>query len=340
MRLRFSIFIALCSANPFLFADSQLDASQLEASQLTEIQENTSTWKPYPESFPQFDYSGDLLAKNWSILSAGTQLAWPDSTQIKFVIDKYPKMSLQLNNLASKEDSHPALKSTLTHNFEPLAEAVQQIWRLHYQGQFEQAHSLGMQLGPAGLLPALYSKLIHTTFLTSKKYKEAKFLEVDAMMQPWVSQFKDFEFLAFGDLYQKARRLELLSTTAASSSGLIVPTQESLKNLHENSPNHPIYGAMLAGLQSGIIERVGGFLGNMTFGANEDAVIELFEDALSKEQRLAVLYNEYSLALIRLDDSDYSERLKELLNTCINLTIYSAEEALNQQVCRNTLNKL
>ena len=350
MRLRLSIFITLCSVASFSFADSQLAAAQLDtnqpdtnqlgSNQLDASQENTSTWVPYPESLPQFDYSGDLLAKHWPVLSAGTQLAWPDSAQIKYALDKYPQLSQQLNDRARKTDSHPALQSTLNHNYQPLAKAIQQVWRLHYQGQFEQAYTLGMELGPAGLLPALYSKLIHTTLLVSKKHKEAKFLEIDALMQPWVAEFKDFEFLAFGDLYQKMRRLELLSTSAASSSGLIDPTQDRLEKLHKNSPNHPIYGAMLAGIKAGIIERVGGFLGSMTYGADEDTVIELFEDALSKEQRLAVLYNEYSLALIRLDDSDYNTRLKELLNTCINLTVYSAEEALNQQVCRKTLDKL
>ena len=345
MRLRLSVFITLCSVASFSFANSQPNDPQpgdfeLETPQLKASQESASTWKPYPESLPKFDYSGDLLAKNWAVLSAGTQLAWPDSAHIEKMLHKYPQLSQQLIDLASQADSHPSLKPILTQNFQPLAQAVQQVWRMHYQGQYEQAYSLGMELGPAGLLPALYSKLIHTTFLISKKHKEAKFLEVDALMQPWVAEFKDFEFLAFGDLYQKVRRLELLSTTAASGSGLIDPTQDRLKKLHKNSPNHPIYGAMLAGIKAGIIERVGGFLGSMTYGADEDTVIELFEDALSKEQRLAVLYNEYSLALIRLDDSDYDTRLKELLNACISLTVYSAEEALNQQVCRKTLDKL
>ena len=93
---------------------------------------------------------------------------------------------------------------------------------------------------------------------------------------------------------------------------------------------------MLAGIDAGIIERVGGFIGGMTYGADEEQAIELFDTALKQESRLAVLYNEYSQALIRLDDSDYSAKLDLLLQTCINLPVYSAEEALNQQVCTAT----
>ena len=59
MRLRLSVFITLCSVASFSLADSQLAATQLDTNQLDASQENTSTWAPYPESLPQFDYSGD-----------------------------------------------------------------------------------------------------------------------------------------------------------------------------------------------------------------------------------------------------------------------------------------
>jgi hypothetical protein len=145
----------------------------------------------------------------------------------------------------------------LQQNYQPLAEAVQQVWRFHYQGQYRQAYELGMKLGPAGLLPALYAKLIHTTFLINKNQKAEKFLEIDTIMKPLMPLVKDFDFLTFGDAYQKPRRLELLSTAAATASGLFGPTQGSLQKLHKKFPLHPLYSAMLAGIYAGIIERAG-----------------------------------------------------------------------------------
>lgn len=297
-------------------------------------------WTQYPSSLKQFDYSGSLLEENWELLAAGIQLPWPDATFIQEMMAQFPQLSQQLIKLAHQPDSHPALAPILKQNFQPLAETVQQVWRYHYQGQYQQAYELGMTLGPAGLLPALYAKLIHTTFLIDKDTKEEKFLEIDAIMKPLLLQLNDFDFLTFGDAYQKVRRLELMSTTTATASGLLGPTQKSLRNLHKQSPQHPLYSAMLAGIDAGIIERVGGFLGNMTYGANEDQIISLFDEALAQEKRLAVLYNEYSQALIRLDDSDYHADLITLLQTCINLPVYSAEEALNQQACRKHYAKL
>lgn len=326
MSLRFILFFVLFSFIPFT-------SSVLAGAPTTKIEEEINTWVTYPQTLPQFNYSGDLLQKNWPLLAAGIQLHWPDSVFVEDMMSQFPQMSKQLIELASNPNSHPALAPILQQNYQPLAEAVQQVWRLHYQGEYQQAYELGMKLGPAGLLPALYAKLIHTTFLVSNDNKEEKFLEVDAIMKPLLPLLKNFDFLTFGDAYQKARRLELLSTTAATASGLLGPTQDALNALHNEAPHHPLYSAMLAGIDAGVIERVGGFLGGMTYGADEDQVIKLFDDALIQEKRLAVLYNEYSQALVRLDDSDYEPKLNQLLQTCINLQVYSAEEALNQQAC-------
>lgn len=319
MSMRASVFILLFS---FIHFTSPSVAN-----------EPTRIWTPYPETLPQFDYSGDLLQKNWALLTAGIQLPWPDSIFIQGMMSKFPLLSQQLIDLANKPDSHPALAPILQQNFQPLAEAVQQVWRFHYQGQYQQAYELGISLGSAGLLPALYAKIIHTTFLVNKKQKAEKFLEIEAMIKPLIPLAEDFDFLTFGDAYQKARRLELLSTAAATASGLLGPTQTELQTLHKKSPQHPLYSAMLAGIDIGIIERVGGFIGGITYGANEDRAIKLFDDALLKEKRLAVLYHEYAQALLRLDDSDYEIKFDSLLKTCINLPVYSAEEALNQKGC-------
>lgn len=301
----------------------------------TSIKQQEEHWNTYPSSLPQFDYSGDRLQQHWSILAAGTGLPWPNVDYIKSMMLQFPYLSEQLLTLARKETSHPALKPILNNNFLPLSLALQEVWRLHFQGQFQQAYDLGMTLGPAGLLPALYSKLIHSTFLiTDTEEKTAKFVEVEHFTAPLIPHAKTFSFLLFGDAYQKARRLELMSTTEATASGLLGPTQETLRELHHQDTDNILYSAMLAGIDGGIIERVGGFIGGLTYGADEEKAIALFDHAITKEKRLAVLYNEFALLLIRLDDADYGKKLNQLLDICTNLKVYSAEEALNQDNCK------
>ncbi|MBL4797330.1 MAG: hypothetical protein JKY50_07945 [Oleispira sp.] len=131
-----------------------------------------------------------------------------------------------------------------------------------------------------------------------------------------------------------------MSTPAATASGLLGPTQRNLKKLHEEYPDNPLYSAMLAGIDAGIIERVGNFVGRITYGANEARTIKLFQQALKAQPNLAVLYNEFAQVILRLDNSDYDELLLTSLRQCDQLTIYSAEEALNQKSCRVLLAQL
>lgn len=125
-----------------------------------------------------------------------------------------------------------------------------------------------------------------------------------------------------------------MSTSAATASGLINGTQDTLKKLQTRSPGHPLYAAMIASIDAGIIERVGGFVGGMTFGADEDESMALFKSTLKAYPTLAVLHNEFAQFILRLDNSDYDNLLLDTLKRCSTLTVSGAEEALNQLSCR------
>ena len=300
-----------------------------------------SQWLDYPKNLKQFDYAGDKLQQKWPQLTAATNLPWPDDAFIQAMMLQFPQLADQLKQRAEDEHAPTALKATLNNNYQPLALAVQQVWRLHYQGQYEQAYQLGMSLSPAGLFPALYAKLIHASYLVSDlKKKEARFIEVDQVIAQVLPIANNYHFIIFGDAYQKARRLELMSTPAATASGLLGPTQDSLRQLQQEFPNSPLYSAMLAGIDAGIIERVGNFVGSLTYGADEDKSIKLFQQALKAQPNLAILHNEFAQVILRLDNSDYDDMLLSSLNQCDQLTVYSAEEALNQVTCRKLLAKI
>lgn len=302
---------------------------------------NSLTWNAYPKELQQFDYTGIALQQHWKQLAAATNLPWPDAVFIEDIMTRFPKLSSHLVSLAKQDNAHPALKLAATGDYEALAVEVQKVWRLHFQGQYEEAYSLGLNIGPVGLGPALYSKLIYITHLVSDREEKVRLLlEVNSTVKAILPNAESHSFIVFADAYQKARRLELMSTTEASSSGLIGTTQKILKELIKVDPGNPLYGVMLAGIDAGIIERVGNFVGSMTYGTDEDEAIKLFKNALITHPHLAVLYNEFALALLRLDDSDYDDLLLKTLTQCAELTVLSAEEALNQLSCRNNLKHL
>lgn len=308
--------------------------SAQQPSQPTNTQTASSQWAHYPDSLPRFDFSGDKLKAQWPLLAAGTGLPWPDEMYFQEMVKRYPKLIDYVLEHENLNTIHPALLAAEHGDYSQLAVEVQQVWRLHFQGQFQQAYELGMTLGPAGYVPALYSKLIYTTLLVdSNEVKQQQFLEVQELAESLLPVAADYSFLVFGSSYAKARRLEIMSTTEAGASGLLSPTKETLESLYEQFPDSVLYPAMLGGIHAGIIDRVGGFVGSLTYGASEEDANNMFTLVLEKESRLPVLYNEYAKALSRIDLDDNIKRIKQLYEQCSLLEVYSAEEALNQEEC-------
>ena len=295
---------------------------------------HASNWQDYPPGLPSFDYAGERLQQHWPQLNLGTAQPWPDANFFRTMLQQYPQLQEYSLNLARQPDAHPALQALLQDDLQPLAAATQQVWRLHYQGQFQQAYELGMQLGPAGAVPALYAKLMHATLLTNDpERKLTLFREAAAESERLLPLAPDYAFAEFGLHYARARILELLDTGAASSSGFLGSTKNALQELSERDPEQALYPAALGGVQAGIVERVGSFVGRLTYGATESRAIAAFEQALLLQPGLPVIYQEFSTALARLNASKYHQRIQELLQRCVELPVYSAEEALNQARC-------
>lgn len=294
-------------------------------------------WHAYPQDLPQLDFAGNKLKEHWPTLAAATKLPFPDATVIESMLKSNPRLAEQQLLAANKEGAHPALSASM-NDYQELALLVQDVWRLHFQGQYQQAYSMGISLGPIAMGPALYAKLIYTTYLVKDaKQKEQLFVEADQEFAKILPFADKYDFIFFGDAYQKARRLELMSTSAATASGLITVTQDTLEKLQQHSPDHPLYVAIIASIDAGIIERVGGFVAGMTFGADEDESMALFKKVLQSYPSLTVLHNEFAQFILRLDDSDYDSLLLATLKRCDSLTAVSAEEALNQRSCRQLL---
>lgn len=291
-------------------------------------------WLAYPSQLQTFDYSGDKLKQNWPKLTQGTQQQWPDEAFIGAIANQYPDLLTQMLRLAQQPDAHPAVKALLEDNYSPLAQALQQTWRLHYEGKYEQSYQLGAQLGPAGAVPAIYSKLIHTTFLVKDpKQKRERFRQAAQEAETSLQLTPGYDFGEFGLLYARARILELLDASEALSSGYLGSTQARLEELAERHPNNSLYPTTYAGIQAGVVERVGSFIGRVTYGATAKRAIEGFKQALELEDDLPVIYNEFIVALERIDPKKHQTLIQDLSAYCLALRVYSAEEALNQAQC-------
>ena len=299
-------------------------------------------WKDYPEDLQQYDFSGDKLQQQWQELTKLTRVEYPDVDWIRSMMTDYPRLAHHMMVLGSDPEAHPAVfKAIQESDYSDLSNAVQEVWRLHYSGQYEKAYELGMQLGPVGEVPAIYSRLVHATLLINDHDdKMEEFEEAAALSNEGLALAPEYRFAEFGLVYAKVRMLELMSTGEARSSGYIPIAQDKLDKLQEYAPDRGAYPLTRGGLEAGIVERVGSFLGSITYGATESSAIENFEKAQKLLPDMAIVYNEYSVGLIRLDEDDFRKEIRKLLNTCMNIEPVNAEDALNQMHCQRTLKSL
>lgn len=296
-------------------------------------------WEKYPDTLPVFNYEGDKLQQHWDALTSISHVEYPDTDWLKGMVERYPRLAYTMVTLSAEKNVHPAVFAAIhDSNFDPLAYEIQQVWRLHFEGKFEEAYEHGMQLGPLGKIPAIYSRLSHASLLindTKDKFEE--FEAAANQSNEGLTIVPDYSFAQFGLVYARVRTLELMDTGEARSSGYISFSQEELEKLQKRFPERAIYYATQGGLEAGIVERIGSFLGSITYGATKNSSVEAFDSALKLTADVPVIYNEYAVALSRLDKKDFRKDIKKILQTCTQLNPMSAEEALNQMHCQSML---
>lgn len=194
-----------------------------------------------------------------------------------------------------------------------------------------------MQLGPAGSVPAIYSKLMYATFMIhSSAEKLAMFREIADEAEQSLQLTPGYDFGQFGLLYARVRILERLGTTASLATGFLGSTQKNLKELSKRHPHNSLYPTTYASIQAGVVERVGSLIGRITYGATESRTLDGFKQALELQANLPVIYNEFIVALSRINPKKHHVLIQDLSAYCLALTPYSAEEALNQALCKST----
>lgn len=308
---------------------------------ISAFSQGAAVWPSYPKTLPVFDFSGDKLKQNWHKIAKVTYLPYPDAKFILNELKQRPNLYKKIKQEGSQANAHPALKALASGNAEPLALALQDIWRDHFSGRFQQAYNKGMKLGLLGNIPALHAKLITAVLLVKDKQQKLDMLKsVEKIISQNAELSEGMPFVIFGQNYARMRILELLSTSDATATGYVSASKASTQKLQKQFPKRAIYPAMIGGMYAGIVERVGSFLGSISYGATESKAIKELEQAVKFEQNLPVIYNEYALALMRMDKDAHKKRITTLLKQCLKLVPVNAEEALNRQQCQSKLASL
>ncbi len=236
-------------------------------------------WNAYTGRVEGFDYQGPALKKNWARLHRGDCEPFPDGAYLKKLVEK-----------------HPGLKPKM-----PMAEAVsalQDAWRAYHRGDFLEAFALGKSLGLLGATVANKAENIQATYLEhDKETKLALFLDV--VHRGEELQKAALDLVNGWYLYAQAlgRYGQGISVAKALAEGLGGKVKYALERALELEPKHADANIALGAYHAAVVNKMGGMVGRLTYGASKEAAVEHFQAAMKLNPGSAVARIEYANGL-------------------------------------------
>lgn len=233
----------------------------------------TKNWKAFPHDASDFLYDGDALKKNWKRLHEGDNEPFPDVKRMK----------------------------SLMGDGESAAEALQQAWRDFHHGDFASAVDRGMELGAAGAAVANKAAGMYATYLEPSESNQLKIFEAiaenaEAAMDALPNEPASHYFHAFA----LGRYSQGISIVKALSQGLGGKIKDSLDRTLALDDKHAEAHTAMGLYHAEIIDKVGGMVGKLTYGANPKKAMAHFEAALNLAPHSPIARIEYGNGLLML----------------------------------------
>jgi tetratricopeptide (TPR) repeat protein len=239
-------------------------------------------WAAFPHDAKGFDYSGEKLAKAWDKLHAGDCEPFPDEARIAQLLK-----------------SHPALGKPAEAG--KLAAALQEAWRAYHRGDFQQAFEAGEKLGPLGASVAVKAGGIHAVYLLDDEKEQLKRYEaLGALAEAASKALPDEPNTHYRRAFAIGRYSQGISIAKALSQGLAGKVKESLDRTLKLAPKHAEAHTALGLYHAEIINKVGGLIGGMTYGAKAATGEDLLKTALKLTPDSPIAHIEYGNGLMLL----------------------------------------
>jgi len=187
---------------------------------------------------------------------------------------------------------------------------VLEAWRHFHAGEFAQAVDAGLAAGGPGINAAVKAQTVYAHYLEkADKAKLALFEEAAAWADERrgkASKDANAHYLYAFALGRYGQGISVAKALAQGFGGKIKDALlAALKLDAKHADAHTAYGSY----QAEVINKVGGLVAGMTYGAKKDAAVEHFEKAVKLNPESAITRIEYANGLIllfgksRLDDA-------------------------------------
>ena len=217
----------------------------------------------------------------------------------------------------------------------PKDAAAEEAWRLFHAGDFEAAVATGLAAGDAGMTAANKAACIYATYLErSDSAKLAIFEEVaqrcEAMIKAQPKNANAHYLLA----YALGRYSQGISVTKALAQGLGGKIKDALAQALKLQPSHADAHIASGTYHAEIIDKVGGLVGGLTYGAKKETGVEHFEKALKLNPDSAIARVEYANGLVMMFGKAKMKEAERLYDEAAKVKPADAMERLDVELAR------
>ena len=174
-------------------------------------------------------------------------------------------------------------------------------WRHFHAGAFANAVDAGRKAGGAGVDAAVKAQMIYANYLEkSDKAKLALLEEAVLWAEARRGEAPKLANTHYLYAYALGRYSQGISITKALAQGFGGRIKDALTTAIKLEPRHADAHIAYGSYQAEIIDKVGGLVAGMTYGAKKDSALEYFQRALKLNPDSAIARIEYANGLIKL----------------------------------------
>ena len=220
----------------------------------------------------------------------------------------------------------------------PKEAAVQDAWRHYHAGDFAQAVDAGNAVGGAGVNAAIKAQVVYATYLEKNEKTKLALLEeamdwAEARRAKAPKDPNAHYFFAFA----AGRYGQGISVAKALTEGLGGKVRDALQAAIKLEPKHADAHIAFGSYQAEVIDKVGGLVAGVTYGAKKDSALEHFQKALKLNQDSAIARIEYANGLLMLFGKGKVADAEKLYREAAACKAADAMERLDVELAKSEL---
>jgi len=220
----------------------------------------------------------------------------------------------------------------------PKEVAVLDAWRHYHAGEFQQAVEAGIAAGGAGINAAVKAQSIFANYLEkADNVKLALFEEAAGWAAERRAEAPKDANAHYLYAYALGRYSQGISVAKALAQGFGGKIKDaltaSLKLAPAHAEAHTAYGAY----QAEVVDKVGGLIAGVTYGAKKESALEHYQKALKLHPESAIARIEYANGLILLFGKARLDEATKLYEQAAKCKPMDAMERLDVELARSEL---